>query len=317
MSGGGRMALGGSHCGPMNESKHKFRWMGMADDGESVLLRKYNGEFTAPDYATADWFAANPDLWRQGAALDVETTGRSSAVDKVIEIGIRVFRFHRETGEVLSRDEGYGALEDPGAPLTPEIVRITGITDEMLKGQKIDWAHVTSILEKSQIVVAHNASFDRPFIDKLLPISSSKIWGCSFRQVDWPEKGFPSQKLEILAIYHGFFCNAHRALADADTLLNLLQMPDPHTGTPYFKELLLNARRKMAIVSAVKSPIETKDELKNRGYRWDPEKRVWSKMIYLEEKEEEITWLTDAIYNGYYQGLVKELALSDSFKSGQ
>jgi DNA polymerase-3 subunit epsilon len=301
--------------GQMSEL-HKFRWMGMAADGESVTLRKYKGEFQAPAFATAEWFAANPDLWRQGAALDVETTGRSSVTDKVIEIGIRCFRFHRETGEVLSREEGYSALQDPGEPLTPEIVRITGITDADLKGQKIDWPHVQALLEQAQIVVAHNASFDRPFMDRLLPVSTTKIWGCSFKQVDWTQKGFPSQKLEILAIYHGFFCNAHRALADADTLLNLLQMPDPGTGTPYFKELLFNARRKMVIVAAVKSPIETKDALKNRGYRWDPDKRVWSKLIYLEEKEEEVTWLTDAVYSGYYQGMVKELALSDSFKAG-
>lgn len=152
-------------------------------------------------------------------------------------------------------------------------------------------------------------------MDPRLPISTKKIWGCSFRQIDWSEKGFPSQKLEILAIYHGFFCHAHRALADADTLLHLLGMTSPLDGSFYLKELLANARRKLVHVFASYSPIETKDALKARGYRWDTEKRVWSKLVYSEERENETTWLSEKVYGGNFRGTLKDLDLTETFKS--
>ncbi len=286
----------------------------MSDDGENVHLRHYHGEFKAPDFATQEWFSQNPDLWRTGAVLDTETSGVNAQKDEVIEIGIRLFRFHKESGQILSKEEGYGALQDPGFPLSAEITRITGITDEMVKGQAIDWERAHRLLDAAQIVVAHNAGFDRPFVDPRLPLSQKKIWGCSFRQIDWAAKGFPSQKLEILAIYHGFFCHAHRALADADTLLQLLGMESPVDGTVYLKELLQNAKRRLAHVFATYSPIETKDMLKARGYRWDTEKRVWSKLVYAEERESETSWLAEKVYGGNFRGMIRELELTETFK---
>lgn len=295
----------------------QFRWIGQSSDGESVTLHRYHGEFTAPDFATDAWFAANPESWRVGAVLDVETTGMVAQSDKIIEVGIRTFRFHRETGQVLSRDEGYGELQDPGEPISPEITRITGITDAMVQGKHIDWNRAHALLEQAQIVIAHNASFDRPFVDKICTISGSKIWGCSFRHIDWREKGFPSQKLEILAIYHGFFNDAHRALADADTLLHLLHMPDPQLGTPYLKELLGNARRRSALILAVNSPFETKGILRERGYRWNSERKVWLLSVYADQCEAEKEWLTQNVYGGVFGGIVREIALTDGFKSIQ
>jgi DNA polymerase-3 subunit epsilon len=292
---------------------NRFRWIGLSDDGESVLLKHFHGEFQAPDFATAEWFQQNPQSWRLGAVLDTETSGTNFRRDKIIEIGIRLFRFCPETGQVLSREQGYSALQDPGFALSPEIVRITGITDDMVKGQSIDWKQVETLLDPVHILVAHNAGFDRPFVDPLVPTSSKKIWGCSFRQIDWLTKGFPSQKLEILSIYHGFFCHAHRALADADTLLHLLGMPDPLTGAPYLKELLVNARRRLSHVSATYSPFETKDVLRERGYRWDTEKRVWSKVIYAEEQEGETAWLCEKVYSGKFRGTIRQLDLTETF----
>lgn len=288
--------------------------MGMSADGGQVVLKRYQGEFEAPAHATPEWFAAHPEQWRVGAVLDVETTGTQTASDKIIEIGIRLFKFDRQTGALLSRDEGYGALEDPGAPLSPEITRITGITDAMVAGQKIDWDKVGAMLDVAQVVIAHNASFDRPFIDRYVPSSARKIWACSFKQVDWTSKGFPSQKLEILSIYHGFFNSAHRALADADSLLHLLQMPNPDGTESYLGEVLRNARKKGALVVAQNSPFETKDLLRQRGYRWDTERRVWHRLICIDERQEEVDWLTQNVYSGNFRGVVRELGLADGFK---
>ena len=119
-------------------------------------------------------------------------------------------------------DGSYSALQDPGFPISTETTEITGITDQDLKGQKIDWATVKSLLNASELVIAHNAGFDRPFIEKELGEKVPKVWGCSWMQVDWDEKGYGIKKLELLSAYHGFFTDAHRALNDVDALLNLL-----------------------------------------------------------------------------------------------
>src|SRR5690606_10885352 len=109
--------------------------------------------------------------------------------------------------------------------------------------QSIDWKIVENLLEKCQIIIAHNASFDRPFIDKLSMVSKNKIWGCSLNQIDWNSFGFPVRKLDVLSIYHGFFTDAHRALHDADALIYLLSLKNHKTQASYLFELLVNAQK--------------------------------------------------------------------------
>ena len=291
------------------------RWIGKSEDGNTITLRKLKTEmFKIPAYYNEAWATGNTDLIRNGAVIDVETTGLDQREDKVIEIGLRLFQFNRSTGEVLHYGESYSAFQDPGFPLSPEIITLTGITDEVLKDQKIDWDHVNQLLKKCQIVIAHNASFDRPFIDALASESPSKIWGCSFKQVGWHDHGFSSQKLDVLSIYHGFFTDAHRALNDSDALLYLLSHSSEKSPTPYLFELLNNARKPTVFVSALYSPFETKDLLKARQYRWEPNLKSWVKEVFTEQKESEIQWLEEVIYQGKFKGKTQEIQPVDHFK---
>lgn len=267
-----------------------------------------------PSYFNEPWASANSDLIRIGAAIDVETTGLDQSKDQVIEIGLRIFKFNRNTGEVLRLEESYSAFQDPGVPLSEEVKALTHITDEMLKGQKIDWEQVNSLLSKCQIILAHNAAFDRPFIDAVAPISKTKIWGCSLKQVDWNGHGFHSQKLDVLSIYHGFFTDAHRALNDSDAVLYLLSLSSQKQGTPYLLELLQNAKKPTLLVSALYSPFETKDVLKARKYNWDAGAKCWIKEVFLDQEQAEITWLEDLVYHGKFKGKIAEIQAVDHFK---
>jgi len=287
----------------------EFQWIGKSPDGKTVTLRQLETSmFRFPD-APSD-----QDLIKNGAVVDVETSGLSSERDQIIEIGIRPFRFNRTTGEVLSIGEGYSAFQDPGIPLSAEITRLTGITDDMVRGQRIDWSGVDRILHDSQIVIAHNAGFDRPFIDRHSPVSQERIWGCSFKQIDWSMKGFPSQKLEILSIYHGFFTDSHRALNDSDALLYLLSHTDAETQKAYLLELLQNAKRPQVQISALGAPFESKDLLKQRNYRWDAQNRHWNRRLFKDDLAPEIEWLEQAIYQGTFRGKVDEIPIIQNFK---
>lgn len=293
-----------------------FRWIGKSADGKTVTLQQLDmSKPKFPDYYTPEWSQRNSDLLRVGVALDVETTGLSHNDDSIIEIALRQFIFNRTTGEVLALGQHYSGFQDPEKPLSKEISSLTGITDDMLEGQIIDWAIVNSLLSESVIIIAHNARFDRPFVDKKSKISAEKVWACSMKQIDWSRKGFFSPKLELLNIYHGFFTESHRALNDVDALLHLLSFEDEITKKTYLHELTQNARRLMSQVIAVGAPFESKDTLKARGYSWDTINRNWSKTIFKDDVSPEINWLEESVYFGPSRAFTRDLALIDGFKN--
>lgn len=293
-----------------------FRWIGKSEDGKSVLLKKLEGcPIIKPSYATPDWIQTNTDLLRKGLVLDVETTGLNQTEDSIIEIGLRQFIFNRQTGEILALGKSYQGFQDPGQPLTPEITQLTGITDDMLLNQEIDWNSVDSLMTESGLIIAHNARFDRPFVDKKSSLSREKIWACTYKQIDWTQKGFNSPKLELLNIYHGFFTDSHRALNDAEALLYLLSLPDPKSSQPYLSELLQNARRPLVHVLAIGAPFDSKEQLKGKSYSWDSINRFWNKIIFKDEVPTELQWMEESVYFGPFSGQIRDIPLVDNFKS--
>lgn len=293
-----------------------FRWIGKSADGKTVTLKRLEDtSIQKPAYATEEWINANSEQIRNGAIIDIETTGLNQYEDVIIELAIKQFIFNGSTGEILDTVRSFESFQDPGRPIPVKITNITGITDEMVIGKKIDWNTVNTILADCSLVIAHNARFDRPFIDKKATISNDKIWACTFKQIDWETKGFHSSKLELLNIYHGFFTDSHRAMNDVDALLYLLGQKDATTDKPYLFELITNARRPMTQMIASSAPFATKDRLKERSYNWDNSNRFWSKIIFKDDLDEEIRWMESEIYSGAFAGLTRDIALNDSFKN--
>jgi DNA polymerase-3 subunit epsilon len=77
--------------------------------------------------------------------LDTETTGLNAARDKVVELALLRVTVDLATGQPVGAVQVYDGLEDPGMPMPPEITVITGITDEMLRGQALDQAQVLAM----------------------------------------------------------------------------------------------------------------------------------------------------------------------------
>lgn len=293
-----------------------MKWIGKSEDGSTVTLRNIeNCIVFTPGYANQQWINENASLVRTGIVLDVETTGLNYKEDKIIELGLRQFQFHRLSGEILSVGESYSGFEDPQIPLSDEIKKLTGITDDMLKDKVIDWPLIEKMFYDAHIIIAHNAAFDRPFIDLKVSRSTEKIWACSLKQIDWKQKGFTIHKLEILGIMHGFFIeNAHRALNDVDALLYLISLCDETTQSPYFKELLESARRSTFLVKANNAPFDSKDLLKRKGYTWNSQDKCWFRTVYKDDIDSEILWLEKEVYKGRFKGEMQEIKLVDSFK---
>ncbi len=224
-----------------------------------------------------------------GLILDVETTGINPDEDLIIEIGVLEFvlREGRTEPELLNM---YGALQDPQRPLSDEIKKLTGLDDDLLKGQVIAWDYIRSLLERASVVVAHNASFDRSFIERRPELQGLSLhWACTMKHIDWRGKGFKTRALNYLAADHGFVnAFAHRALFDCATTFRLM--------TPYFQELLQRSYLREMRILAVQAPFEAKDKLKQQDYRWDPEKRLWYKDVLEDGLLGERDFLREHIY---------------------
>jgi DNA polymerase-3 subunit epsilon len=233
-----------------------------------------------------------------GIIVDVETTGLKAGEDKVIEIGF--IEFGIGSDGVPSISTMYSGLEDPGAPLSTDITRLTGLTDEALRGRVIDWDLVRKYWERASVVIAHNAEFDRAFLMARPELRDfTKHWACSVRHIDWRSRNFGSLKLQYLAADHGFANPfAHRALFDCATTFRLI--------APHMTELVESSYEPEYELFAVGSPFETKDILKQRGYRWDGEQRVWRKRVGVRRLQDERDFLAAEVYKGQSRHVEEE-----------
>ena len=236
---------------------------------------------------------------RIGIFLDTETTGLDPDSDKVIELAMVPFEFDA-AGRIYRILPEYNGLNDPGMPI-PEIVKqITGITDEMVKGQSLDLEAVKKMLSEAAIVIAHNARFDRPFCEDLLDEFKDISWACSIADINWNEEGIEGVKLEFLAYKYGFFFEGHRATIDCQAGIEILSKPLPESGELNLKRLLETARQTNIRLWAEGSPFEKKDELKKRNYRWSAgengKRKAWYKDILEDELEDEMAYLNEHIY---------------------
>jgi DNA polymerase-3 subunit epsilon len=233
----------------------------------------------------------------RGIVLDTETTGLSSETDRVLELGMLLFEFDPTTGLIYRVLEVFDELEDPGFPIPPANTAIHHITDAMVQGRRIDDAKVERLLQGVSVVIAHNAGFDRPFVEQRWPAFEGMLWACSIRDIDWQAEGFGSAKLEYLLQTQGIFYEAHRAETDCWALLELLHHSLPQSQQPALLSLLETLNQPQLKLSALGSPFETKDLLKQRGYRWSGEQRCWSRLLSGEQAlEEELSWLKRRVY---------------------
>lgn len=208
-----------------------------------------------------------------GVALDVETTGLDPKKGRVVELALRRFRYDR-SGTITDIDKAYEWREDPGEPLTPEIKALTGLTDEDLVGREIDEAAATRLLRSASFVVAHNSRFDRTWVENRLPEATELAWCCSMAQVDWRARGFDGRVLGYLLVQAGFYHCGHRASADVDALIQMLCHRDTD-GRTALKELIERGSQPGWIVRARGADFGVKDLLRERGYRWSGDEKVW------------------------------------------
>lgn len=237
----------------------------------------------------------------RGLVVDVETTGLDVTREKIIELGAVPFDFD-SSGRVYAVHAPLSYFEDPGKPIPQDVVEITGITNADVSGQHIDDEAVLTALDPVVLVIAHNAAFDRRMLERRFPAFEKKYWACSMQEVPWQDFGSRSRKLDYL-LYRvaRAFHTGHRAADDCLATLHLLTMTRDGGGTA-LASLLKSARRPTLRLWATGAPIEVKDALKRRHYRWFPGSETRAKAWYLdlfgeEELKSEQEWLHKNAYD--------------------
>lgn len=148
-------------------------------------------------------------------AFDVETTDSEQGVH-LVELGASRFRLAEECGEPFT------TLVNPGVPISPFVIDIHGITDDMVR----DAPYAPQALEaffafaEDCVLLAHNASFDTGVVSQELTRHAMPVPG--FPILDTLSlarrylRDMPDYRLSTLAERLGLFTQcAHRGLPDA------------------------------------------------------------------------------------------------------
>jgi DNA polymerase III subunit epsilon len=306
-----------------------------------IKARQRSESFKAPDHETAArMLEATGDyrvlrrlqprpivvsgVRRQGEKIavivDTETTGLDHTRDEVIELGMVAFLYDEDgrIGEVIGTFNG---LREPSVPIGSEITRLTGITPEMVAGQVLDLAAVERFIEAADLIIAHNARFDRPFCERLSKGFQVKAWACSHSEIVWSGFGFEGSKLGYLLTQCGWFHQGHRAVEDCHALLEVLASPLPSGAGFPFEHLLTSARKALVRICAEGSPFDMKDMLKARGYRWndgtDGRPKAWWVEVDEETFEAELAFLQREVYRREVEPFSQRITAFERFRSAR
>lgn len=255
--------------------------------------------------------ATAPESVHKVCIIDTETTGLDTDVCEIIELGYQIIEFD-SNGLFYKVLAARNYLQEPQGEISAEVTKVTGLTIEDVKGHSIPWQEVEKELADVQLCVAHNASFDRPVVERYSEVFVDKIWGCSVAQIDWlnlADVGSRSQEFLCWKVGQ-FYYGAHRALDDVQALSELLSIPISEQQHPAFHYLLQAVRVSKSLIKATGAPFEVKDALRSRGYRWNVSERVWQKVLDDSKMQEELAWLIE--HNTPNPSITK-LKATDSF----
>jgi DNA polymerase-3 subunit epsilon len=157
------------------------------------------------------------------AIVDIEATGSVANQDKMTEIAVIITDGEKEV-------DRFETLLNPQQPITPFVVRLTGITNDMVKSSPL-FENIASELYaflRGKIFVAHNVNFDYKFLKQAFfecGITFNEKRLCTIRLSREIIPGMPSYSLSKLTRSLGIgLNNAHRAMPDTEATAELFEL---------------------------------------------------------------------------------------------
>jgi len=219
--------------------------------------------------------------------LDLETTGRNTNTDQIIEVGAVIWDTDKcSPVQILSEMVWYDGIWDGASSTKEEIEKLTNISYEDIVTYG---SHPTEVLNKLKkvmsiknlvAVVAHNGNeFDKPML-----LSNAKKWNIELPDLHWIDTmvdipydaNIQTRKLPHLAAEHGFINPfSHRAIFDVLTMLKITQSYDMDWVIKLSKE------PSITLIANTTPPWQdggkSNDEAKSKGFRWNG--KAWVKTV--------------------------------------
>lgn len=212
--------------------------------------------------------------------LDFETTGLDIHTVKITEVGAILWdTVLRQPVQIMSRfvwNQDY-------PPQSEEVIRVSGITDDMLKTHGMPAAAVmeelAELMSRAEAVMAHNGNnYDKPILERVAKEMSVQMpyrpWIDSSTDLPLPETLPTCRKLTHLAFEHGIhveqrFC--HRAFYDVLLMLEI--------ASRYAIDDVMRIASAPVITVRAKVTIDEREKAKARRFQWDPQGKLWLKRI--------------------------------------
>jgi DNA polymerase III subunit epsilon len=205
-------------------------------------------------------------------SVDVETTGLDINKDRVIEVGAVLF----STGQSKCL-ESSGYLVKSDVPVSEEITKLTGISQAAIDkfGYESEDAldGLLDMMSRAEAMIGQNViRFDKRMIHNWASrhgkTLTEKLWIDT--RTDLP--GVEGKTLSYMAADKGFLnLFPHSALADCQTVLKLLEGHN-------IDDIVARAQSPVVILKAHVS-YETNALAKKRRYGWNPEHKLWYKIV--------------------------------------
>lgn len=186
--------------------------------------------------------------------IDIETTGTSTRLDRVIEIGI----IRVENMEIVKQ---FSSLINPNKSFDPFITKLTGITMQELKSAPPFYEIKNNILETitDSIFVAHNVMFDYGFIKhefRRLDSTFSMKYLCSVKLSRLLYPSFRRHNLDALIERFHLSCERrHRALDDAKVIWNFYKHSYDLLGVEKVQQAMKEVMKRPSVPSAISESI--------------------------------------------------------------
>ena len=203
--------------------------------------------------------------------LDTETTGLDYENDNCLEVGSILFNV--QSRSVLAQQSFLLPVEKNNAEKINNIpAAITILPQPLFEAIQ----YFESLVQVSDVLVAHNAEFDKKWFGRNHLPQIEKQWICSMDDINWPvEKQLKSRpSVRDLALAYGVpVWNAHRALTDCIYLAEVFKRCSE------LEKLLIRALEPKLLLRAEIS-YDKRHLAKNAGFRWnDTIKGAWSRKM--------------------------------------
>ena len=203
--------------------------------------------------------------------IDTETTGLDPQLDHCLEVGVILFDV--PSRQVLAQ---HSFLLPVDANAAEAINRIPAAATNLPQPWRPALSYLQSLLDAADVLVAHNAAFDRQWFGRGHLPATDKPWLCSMEEMRWPAERLlrsrPSVR-DLALAYEIPVWAAHRALTDCIYLAEVFRRCD---------ELEQLVERGLEPRQLMRAQVSYDDRhlARDAGFRWnEPVKGAWARRL--------------------------------------